>query len=195
MRISRREDATLEEIAKLVQTDPVTTSRLLHMANAANLAARPTAGIPEAILRLGLEAVRQLAMGFSLVDQYRAGPCKAFDYSKFWSQSLLMAVAMQELGTIVRIASPDELFACGLLARIGYLALATLHPDEYSRFLTDSSEHTVELERQHLHVDHNELTGVILADCGIPGTLAEPVFFHEAPETSGFSDGSRPYQL
>lgn len=195
MRISRREDATLEEIAKLVQTDPVTTARLLHMANAANFAARPTAGIPEAILRLGLEAVRQLAMGFSLVDQYRAGPCKGFDYSKFWSQSLLMAVAMQELGSVVRIASPDELFACGLLARIGYLALATLYPEEYSGFLRDSPEHTVELERQHLHVDHNELTAVILADCGIPGSLAEPVFFHETPDVSGFSDGSRPQQL
>jgi two-component system cell cycle response regulator len=195
MRISHREDATLEEIAKLVQTDPVTTARLLHMANAANFSARPTAGVPEAILRLGLVAVRQLAMGFSLVDQYRAGPCKAFDYSKFWSQSLLMAVAMQELGSVVRIASPDELFACGLLARIGYLALATLYPEQYSRFLTNSSEYTVELERQHLHVDHNELTAAILADCGILGALAEPVFFHETPDASGFTEGSRPYQL
>ncbi|HWU74989.1 MAG TPA: diguanylate cyclase [Rhodanobacter sp.] len=195
MRISRREDATLEEIAKLVQTDPVTTARLLHMANAANFATRPTAGVPEAILRLGLEAVRQLAMGFSLVDQYLTGSCKAFDYSKFWSHSLLMAIAMQELGSVVRIASPDELFACGLLARIGYLALATLYPEEYSRLLTDSSELTPELERQHLHVDHNELTAVILADCGIPCALAEPVFFHETPDASGFTEGSRPYQL
>lgn len=195
MRISRREDATLEEIAKLVQTDPVTTARLLHMANAASLAARPTAGVPEAILRLGLEAVRQLAMGFSLVDQYLTGSCKAFDYSKFWSHSLLMAVAMQELGTVVRIASPDELFACGLLARIGYLALATLYPEEYSQLLTDSNELTVEMERRYLHADHNELTAAILADCGIPGTLAESVFFHETPDASGFTEGSRPYQL
>ncbi|MEO6799952.1 MAG: diguanylate cyclase [Rhodanobacter sp.] len=195
LQISRREDATLEEISRLVQTDPVTTSRLLHMANAANLAARPIVSVPDAIIRLGLAAVRQVAMGFSLVDQYRTGACKAFDYSRFWSHSLLMAVAAQELGKRVRIASPDELFACGLLARIGYLTLATLYPEDYARFLEEPGEHTQEREREHLHVDHNELTSAILLDCGIPNALAEPVFFHEEPESSGFSDGSRPHQL
>ena len=195
MQISRREDATLEEISRLVQTDPVTSSRLLHMANAASIAGRPLASIPEAIIRLGLGAVRQLAMGFSLVDQYRSGACKGFDYARFWSHSLLMAVAMQELGTRVRLASPDELFACGLLARIGYLALATLYPEEYSRLLEQAGEVTTEQERQHLHVDHGELTAVILEDCGIPHSLAEPVFFHENVESAGFGEGSRPYQL
>jgi diguanylate cyclase (GGDEF)-like protein len=195
MQISRRDDATLEEISRLVQTDPVTASRLLHMANAANIAVRPIASVPDAIIRLGLAAVRQLAMGFSLVDQYRTGACKAFDYPRFWSHSLLMAVAVQELGKRVRLASPDELFACGLLARIGYLALATLYPEDYARFLQESGEHTVDREREWLHVDHNELTSAILLDCGIPNALAEPVFFHESPDASGFAEGSRPHQL
>ncbi len=195
MQISRREDATLEEISRLVQADPVTTSRLLHMANAASVGGRPLASIPEAIVRLGLEAVRQVAMGFSLVDQYRTGACEAFDYSRFWSHSLMMAVAIQELGTRIRIASPDELFACGLLARIGYLAMATLYPNDYSRLLKECGEPTMALERQQLHVDHNELTASVLLDCGIPSDLAEPVLFHEDPKSSGFADGSRPHQL
>lgn len=195
MQISRRDDATLEEISRLVQTDPVTASRLLHMANAANIGGRPVVSVPDAIVRLGLTAVLQLAMGFSLVDQYQTGACGAFDYSRFWSHSLLMAVAMQELGKRSPIALPDELFACGLLARIGYLTLATLYPDDYARFLQEPGEHTVQRERQHLHVDHNELTSAILLDCGIPNALAEPVFFHETPESSGFAEGSRPHQL
>jgi len=195
MQISRRDDATLEEISRLVQSDPVTSGRLLHMANAASIGGRPLASIPEAIIRLGLAAVRQLAMGFSLVDQYRSGACKSFDYPRFWSHSLLMAVAMQELGKRVRLASPDELFACGLLARIGQLALATLYPEEYAQLLQRGGETTVEAERQLLHVDHNELTAVILEDCGIPRALAEPVFFHENVESASFAEGSRPYQL
>ncbi|MDE1893107.1 MAG: diguanylate cyclase [Xanthomonadaceae bacterium] len=195
MRICRRDDASLDEIARVVQTDPVTSSRLLHMANAAHSGGRPVASIPDAIMRLGLEAVRQLAMGFSLVDQYREGACKGFDYTAFWSHSLLMAVAMQELGKLTRVASPDELFACGLMARIGYLALATLYPDDYSRLLQVRSDNMLALEREHLHVDHNQLTGLLLADCGIPKALAEPVQWHEAPDASGFVDGSRPHKL
>jgi hypothetical protein len=57
--------------------------------------------------------VRQIAMGFSLVDQYHTGPCAAFDYQRFWSHSLLMGVTMQALGALVRVAPPDELLPAG----------------------------------------------------------------------------------
>ena len=148
-------------------------------------------------MRLGLDAVRQLAVGFSLVDQYRSGACTAFNYPRFWSHSLMMAVALQELGSLTRVASVDELFACGLLARIGCLALPTLYPSEYAELLqgqpTDGD--LAQLEQQMLQVDHNECTTLILNDCGIPKALVEPAYYHEAPQASGFAEGSRPYQL
>lgn len=198
MEISRRDDATLDEVARVVQSDPALASRLLRLANAAARAGgRPVASVNEAVLRLGMATVRQLAMGFSLVDQYRDGACAAFDYPGFWSHSLFMAVASQELGRMVRVGSPEELFACGLLAQIGRLALITAYPVDYAALLErqDSAVALVELERQHLGVDQHELTAVIMADCGIPNALAEPVGHHENPDASGFSEGSRPYQL
>ncbi|MBK7673868.1 MAG: diguanylate cyclase [Candidatus Accumulibacter sp.] len=197
MKISRREDATLDELARVVQTDPALSSRLLRLANAAACAGRPVASIREAVLRLGMSAVIQLAMGFSLVDQYLSGACPAFDYPGFWSHSLFMAVASRELGRTVRVSSPDELFACGLLAQIGTLALVTAYPADYAA-LTTVPRHGVallELERERLGIDRTELTAAIMADCGIPKSLAEPVYYHESPETSGFLAGSRPDQL
>ncbi len=205
MEICRRDDATMAEIGKVVQTDPALSVRLIRLANLAAHAGRPVAhtgrpvaAIPDALMRLGLSAVRLLALGFSLVDQYPNGPCQAFDYPQFWSHSLLMAVACQELGGHLPGGSPDELFACGLLARIGCLALATIYPVEYAGLLAEQNAAggtLLELERERLHVDHNELTATILTDCGIPSALVEPVCHHEAPEASGFSDGSRPHQL
>ncbi|WP_300443349.1 diguanylate cyclase [Zoogloea sp.] len=198
MDICRRDDATIEAIARIVQVDPALSSRLIHLANAAATAGgRPVASVPDAIQRLGMVTVRQVAVCFSLMDQYHTGPCKAFDYDRFWSHSLLMAVAMQALGAFGRLGSPDELFACGLLARIGYLALATVHPAEYSALLEKCPDQSrlAELERAHLQADHNDFTAAILADCGIPGALAEPVYHHETPDRSGFAEGSRPYQL
>lgn len=197
MEICRRDDATMAEIARLVQTDPALSSRLLRLANSAAHSARPVAAIPEAVMRLGLSAVRQLAMGFSLVDQYTQGPCQGFDYPRFWSHSLLMAVACQELGGQLRVGSPDELFVCGLLARIGCLALATIYPVEYAELLAqqEAGITIVEMEHERLLVDHNELTSSILTDCGIATALVEPVCYHESPQDSGFSEGSRPFQL
>jgi two-component system cell cycle response regulator len=193
----RRDDASLAEVARVAQADPALSGRLIRQANCAARAGRPVASVPEAIQHIGLGTVRQLALGFSLVDNYSSGTCQGFDYSRFWSHSLLMAVGMQELGGLVRAGSPDELFACGLMARIGCLALATAYPDEYAALLEggDAMACLAERERRHLETDHNELSAAMLSDWGIPHALVEPVFHHELPEESGFSPGSRPYLL
>lgn len=197
MEICRRDDATLDEVARVVQTDPALTSRLLQQANSAAQGGRAIASVRDAVMRLGMSSVRQLAMGFSFVDQYVTGPCPTFDYAAFWSHSLLMAVSCQELCRVVRVGTPDELFACGLLARIGELALASAYPAEYAALLDMHREGRalLALERERLEIDHAEIAAAIMADCGMPKALAEPVFFHEAPEASGFVEGSRPYQL
>lgn len=198
MQICQRDNATLAEVVRLVQTDPALSGRLLRLANnAANHKLRVVASIHDAVMSLGMTTVRQLAMGFSLVDQYPQGLCKRFDYPAFWSHSLFMAVASQELGRMVPIGTPDELFACGLLAQIGRLALVTAYPSEYALILDAQGDGAglQQLERERLGVDHTELTAAIMGDCGIPKALLEPVYYHEAPAAPGFAEGSRPYLL
>jgi diguanylate cyclase (GGDEF)-like protein len=72
-----------------------------------------------------------------------------------------------------------------------------VHPAEYSALLEQCTDPTqlAALEREHLQADHNDFTAVILADCGFPSNLIEPVYHHENPDAAGFSDGSRPYLL
>ena len=197
LEVCRREDATLDEVARVVQSDPALSSRLLRLCNSARSGGRPVASIREAVLRLGMSTVRQVTMGFSLVDQYLDGTGGAFDHTAFWSHSLLMAVACHELGGLTRVAAADELFACGLLAQIGSLVLATAYPVDYAGILAEQrgGEALRTLERERLGADHNQVTAAVLADCGIPGALAEPVSCHEQPEAAGFSEGSRPHQL
>lgn len=98
MNLCGREDCTIEDVARLVQTDPALSGRLLRLANSSGGTHRPVSAINEALLRIGMKAVAQLTMGFSLVDQFKDGPCKGFDYRNFWSRSLLMALASRELG-------------------------------------------------------------------------------------------------
>jgi diguanylate cyclase (GGDEF)-like protein len=198
MQVCRRDDATTQDVAKIVQTDPALSGRLIKQANSALRAGgRPVAAVSDAIKHLGIATVRQLALAFSLVDQHLAGPCEAFDYKRFWSHSLLMALSMQELGKQGRAGSPDELFTCGLFCRIGYLALASAYPAAYAELLqsTEPVVPSIEHERERLETDHLELTSALLADWGIPKALAEPITHHEAPDASGFSPGGRAHTL
>ncbi|ATE62251.1 GGDEF domain-containing response regulator [Thauera sinica] len=198
LEMCRRDDTTAAEIAHIAHTDPALAGRLIRHANSAAAGnGRPVVAVVDAILRLGLGTVRNLALGFSLVDQYQNGPCDGFDYRTFWSHSLLMALALQKFCALTHIGQPDELFACGLLSRIGCLALATAYPAEYTNVLgLNGPERTLtDLEQEHLQTDHNELSAALLTDWGIPGALVEPIYHHENPDASGFSEGSRPYRL
>lgn len=195
--LCRSSDADFKDIARVAQTDPALTGRLLRQANSAASGGRSVASVTDAIARLGLGTVRNLALGFSLVDQHQDGPCPGFDYAGFWSHSLLMGVAMQAFASVSSGGAADELFACGLLAQVGRLALATAHPQEYGALLAhpDAASRLVELEREHLHTDHTELSAAMLADWGLPMALVEPIYYHESPDDSGFAPGSRPHQL
>ena len=198
LELCRRDDITIAEITRVAQTDPALTSRLIRQANsAAQGAGRPIASVTDAILRLGMGTVRNLAMGFSLVDQYQNGPCEGFDYQAFWSHALLMALAAQSFGAMTKLGASEELFACGLLSQVGRLSLATVYPVAYGQLLQDpnAAASMAALEQEHLHTDHNELTAALLIEWGLPGALIEPIYHHESPDTSGFSPGSRPHQL
>ncbi|MEW5864216.1 MAG: HDOD domain-containing protein [Pseudomonadota bacterium] len=94
MRLSLQDDVSIARFARLAQADPALTSRLIKAANALALGARrPTASLQGAMLRLGVPTVRQLAAAFSLIERYAHGPCEAFDYTRFWTESLLRGLA------------------------------------------------------------------------------------------------------
>ncbi|MDX9885948.1 diguanylate cyclase [Thauera sp.] len=198
LELCRRDDTTTAQVAHIAQTDPALASRLIRQANTVGQGAgRPVASVTDAILRLGMGTVRNLAMGFSLVDQYQNGPCEGFDYQAFWSHSLLMALAAQTFCTMANVGSSEELFACGLLSQVGRLSLATVYPAAYAQLLKnpEPTRSLAALEHEHLQTDHNELTAALLTEWGIPGALVEPIYHHENPESAGFSAGSRPHQL
>ena len=66
LELSRRENATLGEIARVVQTDPALSGRLIKLANAVSHIGRPVVSMQEAVVRQGMATVRHLALGFSL---------------------------------------------------------------------------------------------------------------------------------
>jgi diguanylate cyclase (GGDEF)-like protein len=199
LELSRRENATLGEIARVVQTDPALSGRLIKLANAASHISRPVVSVQEAVARQGMNTVRSLALGFSLIDQYRSGACQGFDYESYWSHSLLMGVAMQAMGHRVWMAAADELFVCGLLAQVGQLALATAYPEEYSSVLAayraNSSESLAALERSHVETDHNELGLVMMTDWGIPKAFTGPLAHYEDPDHFDSPTDSRSHSL
>jgi diguanylate cyclase (GGDEF)-like protein len=196
-----RDDVPLPELLRVLQTDPAMTGKLLKLANSAAFARpRPAASLtPDVLMSLGIQAVRQVVLAFSLVSAYREGACPGFDYGLFWSRSLARGAAAQLLGGIVRCAPAGELFTLGLLAGVGRLALAALHPAAYGEIIARAGDPCAprirEMETAAFGFDHADVSAALLRDWGLPRLFCDAVMHYEAPEESGFDPASRPGRL
>ena len=183
VQMTRMDNVSSAQLAHAIQVDPALVARLLKLANACRIpGARPILAIKEAVGILGLNTVRGLALGFSLMTDKRSRACRSFNYSAFWSRNLARAVAMQALAASSRLMQGDEAFTLGLLSHIGELGLASLFPEEYALLLEQAPPFGVDcltLEQQSFEFDHADLTGELLADWGFPASLIGPVVHHE----------------
>ena len=200
IQLTHKDDVTNQEIAHAIKSDPALSSRVIKMANAlVAYQTRPIASMVDAVAVLGLNTVRQLVLGLSLVDGSRNVVCQKFDYQDFWARSLLTAIAAQNLVLSSGVGSPEEVFILGLLGQIGSLALATAYPQEYARILEQAEANVdaglVNLERAEFGFDHNQLTQAMLADWGMPRVFQEVALHHEDPGHSSFAEGSRDWRL
>ncbi|MHB1308552.1 MAG: sensor domain-containing diguanylate cyclase [Limisphaerales bacterium] len=177
LQLTQAEESGLDEIVKVVRSDPSLTGRILKVANAVTLTgAPPVTTIEEAVMRLGFELLRDLVLGFSLVSNNPRAVCRAFDYATFWHSSLGRAVAAQYLTELQGRGSSSESYVCGLLGGIGRLALAAAHPERYSRLLqgdgVDSPDALAAVESSAFGINNWELTEALLQDWGFPARLA-----------------------
>ncbi|WP_200246807.1 diguanylate cyclase [Lamprobacter modestohalophilus] len=196
MELWEDEQTSVEQLSQLVKSDPALSGRLLRLANSAAMGTfSKVSSIPAAIVKVGMKTVGQLAVAFSLIDQYLDDHCKSFDYNKFWLQCVLTALICRGLGQQTALAPPDNLFSCALMMRIGLLAFATIYPDEYASLLDSQPENLTAAECDQFGFDHNELSLEMLLDFGVAEELAGPARFHERPEASGFAEKSPEYKL
>jgi two-component system, cell cycle response regulator len=197
LELTQKHDASIQTLTHLVQTDPAMSGRILRYANAVHGGSlRHIASLPHAIVFLGLFRVRQIALGFSLIDHYRSGACASFDYLGYWTSSLATGITAQQVSVQAQ-CPPDESFTCGLLSGIGRLALATVFPNEYDALLRAnlSALDLREAEIRDFGLDHVALSAELLQDWGLPEIFYQAVRYHEVPADAPFAAGSRAQML
>ena len=182
VKLAQKDDVTADEIVRIIKADPALAARLMKAANKDLLLSgrRPVVSVPDAVRVLGLRAVRQLALGFSLLSNYPEGTCRSFDYDRYWARSLGTAVAFAALADRIKTAPPEEAFVAGLLSRIGSVALATIYPEDYSAVLDEQGAKPgtslVMLEREAFATDHNELGAALLSEWGMPRAIVDAAY-------------------
>ncbi|MBL9030431.1 MAG: GGDEF domain-containing protein [Phycisphaerae bacterium] len=186
MSISKRPDASAEMLAKIIQTDPAVTAKILKVVNSPLFGVpRGVASIKQAIAMIGQRPVTVMVLSFSLVDGIKADASGGFDYQAYWRRSLSAAVLSRRFGKIVEPSLAEECFVAGLLADLGMIAAARAVPDLYAEVLKRAAGKPIlEAEREVLGVTHAQITERFLTDWGLPESICRAIGAHHDDDLS-----------
>jgi len=115
--------STAQDLNKIISADPALSSRILKVVNSSFYGLPgQIASINRAIVMLGLNAVKNIAIAASLAKLFRGGELTAnFSAKHLWSHSNAVAVGSKMLADSLRLGLADEAFLAGLMHDIGIM--------------------------------------------------------------------------
>jgi len=179
-------DVKMDELAKEIQFDQGIAAKILRTVNSSFYGLRKRcSSIDHALVMLGLNPVKSLVLGFSLVSTVKADEDDGFDYLGYWERGLTTAVASKfaaEMTGNKLIA--DESFLAGLFQDIGMVALHRTIGGEYIEVLASAQgNHTLlpKLELDAFEIQHSTIGAMMCENWKMPHEIVIPVRYHDRP--------------
>jgi len=115
--------STAQDLHRVISCDPAMTSRILKVVNSAFYGLpRQIGSINRAVVLLGLNAVKNIAIAASLAKLFRGGELGPhFSARSLWTHSLATAAASRLLADRLQLRMSDEAFLAGLIHDIGIM--------------------------------------------------------------------------
>ena len=161
-------NSDVDYIVDILSTQPVIVSRILKVANSAFYGlSRTVSSVNQAILFLGMQAVRNLVVTDSIQNIYqKKGPHHQY-YNKLWKHSLATAIFSRMLAVKQPFTfNPEDAYITGLLHDMGKLALLEHYSNRYIKTLQDNTsngQYLLQREEQTFGFAH-PLVGAAIAD-------------------------------
>ncbi len=179
-------DVTMRELAETVQHDQALTTHVLRIVNSPLFGlGRPCTTLHQAQLMLGLNGLRTIVLGFSLVADLPRESRDGFDYAKHWRRAIYAACAAQAAAQRLGSVNREEAFIVGLIQDIGVVALHRVLGRSYAELVRgchDDDQVLRDREQAALGLTHDDISAALLESWRVPEPLVEPVRCHHNPE-------------
>ena len=184
-------ESKIQEIVQLLSADQSLTSKLLSLASSASMGVRmPVTNVQQAVVLLGFETLRNLALSVKVFEVFQQAPDDApqpqiFKREEFWKHSLAVATASEMLAAHTQPKlNPADAFVCGLLHDIGKVAFDTVMPKSFARVVEMANltrGDIADIERRVIGIDH-ALAGKRLSEAwNLPQVITQSIWLHGAP--------------
>lgn len=184
LELCQAEDVSLEELAKLIETDAGMCAKVLGVANsAAYYRGGQKVQLLQALALLGSDLVRSLVISESIFQTF-SGLFQSpdVDLRHFWKHSLLTAISAKEIARTMGYPHLEEAYLAGLLHDVGRLALMATVPAQYGELLACADDDQLcNAEEARLAVTHTDAGALLVERWGMDSFIADSVLFHHEP--------------
>ncbi len=186
LELMRQPSCTADKVADLIQNDPALASKVLRTVNSSYYGlSKPCPTISRAVSFLGMNTVKSLTLGLSLVDVGRSTDA-GFDLAAYWRRCVYGAAAARIIARHSRMCDPDEVFIGTLLQDVGMLACYAALGVQYAALISSAPAHEdlAPLEREHFGFDHAEAGARMAEKWRLPDHIIACTRFHHRPESA-----------
>ena len=180
LQVVSREDVNLNEVGRLISSEPVFAADVLQIANSSAYGLRSQVkSITHAIVVLGLERIKGISLTRAF-GRHLKSTLKVVALQRCWQNSLAGALLAEKMASSCGI-EPGLAYTAGLLRDIGRLALLVKYPEPFANMLAVSQANGYDLmytERELFDVDHCQAGCWLTERMGLPAELREVVAHH-----------------
>ena len=183
--LAQKEDVDITEIARTISKDPALSTKILRTVNSSFYArSQNVSTISHALVILGLQSVKTLVLGFSLVSNLSANKERGFKHIDYWRRSIFSATAARIIAGQTHLLQQEEAFLSALLKDIGMLILDQVLGPQYGEIHAKAPSHAdlCSIERKELGSDHAEVGGYLANSWKLPPVLTTPITYHHNPQ-------------
>ncbi|MDR0452367.1 MAG: HDOD domain-containing protein [Treponema sp.] len=172
------------ELNRVISLDPVLVARVLRLINSAyDGLPRPVTNLVRAIIMLGINTVKNMALSTAILVKLAADAPSEFSMDEFWRHSLCTGIAARLIAKKRRVEDSlaEEYFTAGLLHDIGKLPASALRAGEYSEAMELAGRERIDLyraEERVLKLDHCAVGGIIVNAWRLEGAVADVIKYH-----------------
>lgn len=171
------------DIGHTISADIALTSQLLKIANSAYYGMpRKVSTVSEAVLILGMQALRNLALAAAACDTLKRempGYCMAA--GELWQHSIICAITAQLIARRTKAVRIEEAFVAGLLHDVGKVVL-NIHVEHQFQAILALAELDAmpfhEAEKCVLGFDHAEVGAQVAEKWNLPSSLCSAIAGH-----------------
>src|SRR5437660_7142249 len=102
--LTQKADVDIAEIARIISNDPALPGKILRTVNSSFYGrSQHVSTISHALVILGLQSVKTLVLGFSLVTNLTKSRSKGFKHLTYWKRSIYAATAARTIAAKINL--------------------------------------------------------------------------------------------